>query len=112
MMGEKLENWPDPINESDLYCINIFVDDRDFDLRPWDQNGGRICPDDKDILREMWRLFHEAEDKKGKREGKREGKDRSTKSINRKETQQDHTIKNRLMQLGYGFIRKPIGKRK
>jgi hypothetical protein len=96
--GEPASSWPDPPSEMDLYCINIFCDDRDFELKPWQQNGGIVYEEDKAILREMWRMHNDVEEKRNPDNTKR------IKKGKKKVVQMDEgTIREALINKGYGL---------
>lgn len=81
----------------DIYCINIFCDDRDFELKPWTQKGV-VYEEDKAILREMWRMYNRIEDRKNPDNTRRIKKGKK-KVINIDEA----TIREALISKGYGL---------
>jgi len=83
----------------DIYCINLFCDDRDMDIKPWheDANDHRITMEDKTILREMWKMHRSMEDRNNPSNKTHKGK---VKHVNRN-TEDD--IKQKLTSLGYGL---------
>lgn len=84
----------------DAYCIKIFLDDRDLDLKPWqtDENDHRITEEDKIILREMWRIWSAEQD--------RQNPDNRIKKGKVQRLNKDEEIKRKLASLGYGMVKK------
>jgi hypothetical protein len=87
----------------DIYCINIFVDDRDFDLKPWQQNGGQITEEDKTILREMWRLYNARQEQDRRQNDMSISSTKNKSMIRSRNTHRDQDIKQKLINLGYGL---------